>query len=354
MKIKTLHNKRRLLILQLLGWGIILATSLFWSVGSGTRVTDFFGLTLFAVNILTLLTIYIVNYFIFIPRYLFTGNRHRFFIANILLLISLLAVSFTINSSGFLESLRPMYRLRKPDPDLMFLARDLINYILMIGLVTALRLAERLQMSEAALREAENARVKAELDNLRSQINPHFLLNTLNNIYALTAIDTEKAQNTIKELSNLLRYILYDNLNDRVFLTREVEFVKTYIELMSIRLPRKVRLHTQFDLSVDCTTQVAPLIFISLIENAFKHSVSASGEGFIDIRFEDRTDSSEVVLAISNSNHAKADQDKSGHGIGLEQVRRRLELLYPGSYSWEVEQSEEVYSSILILKRIEL
>ncbi len=295
--------------------------------------------------------IYLLNYAVLIPKFLFQKRQRDYFVVNIVLVLVLLWVSYAVSRYDLLAALRPEnVRAPRGGGSLMFLMRDLINYVLMIGLVTALRLSERLHQSEEALREAESARVKAELDNLRSQINPHFLLNTLNNIYALTAIDTDKAQKTIKELSDLLRYILYDNLSDRVLLYKEIEFIKTYIELMSIRLPRKVQLTTEFNLEPTTQTLIAPLIFISLIENAFKHSVSASGEGFIDIRFGEDPQKGEITLSIKNSNHAKLDQDKSGHGIGLEQVRRRLELIYANNYSWDVAQSPEIYSSVLTLK----
>ncbi len=350
MKTVFLNSKYRLFTLQLLGWGVILATSLYGSFSSKSTVFDSFGLTLLSINIVTLLFIYLLNYLIFIPIFLFGNRKYLFFIANAFLLSVILIISYYTNEMGWFDHLIPEGVPRKPRGNFMFLVRDFINYVLMIGLVMAFRLSEQLQKSEEALKEAENARVKAELDNLRSQINPHFLLNTLNNIYALTAIDTDKAQKTIKELSNLLRYILYDNLNERVPLLGEVDFLKTYIELMSIRLPRKVDVSTEFVISPYSTTTIAPLIFISLVENAFKHSVSSNGEGFIVIRFEDRTDSHEVILSIMNSNHAKCIEDKSGHGIGLEQVKKRLELIYPHNHTWEVVESEKMYESILTLK----
>ncbi|MFI3239150.1 MAG: histidine kinase [Bacteroidales bacterium] len=350
MKIKTLSNKKRVITLQLLGWGVILGITLFWSVGSSSEVKDIFGVYMLILNLIPLLLIYLLNYTIFIPKFLFNESRGVFFFANIVLIALLLLASYYANKYGLVDNLRPDNLPPRPERSLIFLARDLISYILMIGLVTALRLSARLERSEEALREAKSARVKAELDNLRSQINPHFLLNTLNNIYALTAIDTEKAQKTIKELSHLLRYILYDNLSEKVLLVKEVEFIKNYIELMSIRLPRKVELTTDFAVSEDCTTEIAPLIFISLIENAFKHSVSSNGDGYIYIRFEDNTAAGEVSLSIQNSNHAKAEEDKSGHGVGLGQVRRRLELLYPNKYEWEINTSDETYSTTLTLK----
>lgn len=345
-----LNSKYKMFTLQLIGWGVIFATSIFWGVSSKNSTLDSLGIILLIINIATLLLIYLVNYHIFIPRYLFRSDNTRFFISNLVLVITLLFFSRLINEN-LIESINTESIRPKPSSSVpMYLIRDSINYVLMIGLVTAFRLAERLEKSEEALKEAESARVKAELTNLKSQINPHFLLNTLNNIYALTAIDTEKAQSTIKELSNLLRYILYDNLNEQVPLIGEVNFLKTYIELMSIRLPRKVVVNTEFTISPESTTMIAPLIFISLIENAFKHSVSASGEGFIEIYFEDKQHSGEIIMTTRNSNYAKRDEDKSGHGIGLEQVKRRLELLYPDRHTWDIETNDDIYISKLTLK----
>ncbi len=338
-----------MVILQLFGWGVILASLIYGSISSKSHIFDSFGLMVLALNICVLLLIYLLNYFLFIPRFLFDGERRYFFISNIILVAILLYIGLTINKADVFALFRPEDMPPRPRNNLTFMLRDLISYVLMIGLVTALRLAERLQRSEEALKEAESARVKAELDNLRSQINPHFLLNTLNNIYALTAIDTDKAQKTIKELSNLLRYILYDNLNERVPLKGEVDFLKTYIELMSIRLPRRVTLTTEFNIADSSRTMIAPLIFISLVENAFKHSVSAEGEGFIEINFYDDIANSQVILTIRNSNNAKAEEDKSGHGIGLEQVHRRLELLYAERYNWEITHDDLTYCSTLTL-----
>ncbi len=343
-------NKRyRIITLQLICWGVILATTIFWGLGLDVESINLFAAANLLINIFAFTIIYIFNDLIFIPKYLFQNNRSNYFFSNFILVAILLFTSYFISSCGLFDSLRPADMPPKHFNGYMHIVREVISNVLMIGLVTAMKLAKRLEKSEKALRDAESARVKAELDNLRSQINPHFLLNTLNNIYALTEIDTQKAQKTIKELSDLLRYILYDNLNERVSLQGEVRFLKTYIELMSIRLPRRVEVKTEFNISDNCQTQIAPLIFISLVENAFKHSVSAEGEGFIDIHFEDDTQSGEVILSITNSNNAKSDCDKSGHGIGLEQVRRRLELTYPNAHSWVVEADDTRYKSTLKL-----
>ena len=124
--------------------------------------------------------------------------------------------------------------------------------------------------AEAARREAVKSRMEAELKSLRNQLNPHFLLNTLNNIYALIAFDTDKAQQAVQELSRLLRYVLYDNQEKYVPLCKEVGFICNYIELMRIRVTEDVDIETHFDIKPDSQTPIAPLIFISLIEKCIQ------------------------------------------------------------------------------------
>ena len=129
-----------------------------------------------------------------------------------------------------------------------------------------------------------------------------------------------------------------------------MDFIRNYIELMRIRLAAHVRVETQFDIPAGSRTQIAPLIFISLIENAFKHGISPTEPSFIRIRFSE--ENGEICCDIINSYHPKTDADKSGSGIGLEQVRKRLELSYPGRYTWQqgVSADKTEYRSILTIK----
>lgn len=221
--------------------------------------------------------------------------------------------------------------------------------IFTVGLSVAIRMSLRWSATELERREAVKSRTEAELKNLRNQLNPHFLLNTLNNIYALTAFNTEKAQQAIQELSKLLRYVLYDNQETFVPLTKEVEFIQNYIELMRIRVSSAVKINTNFQIRPDSQSPVAPLLFISLIENAFKHGISPTEPSYIRIYFSESADS--VCCEIANSYHPKNEADKSGSGIGLEQVRKRLELTYPGRYEWQhsVSEDEKEYKSILVI-----
>ncbi|MFR9651361.1 MAG: sensor histidine kinase [Rikenellaceae bacterium] len=348
---REFNNRYLAITLQIIGWCVMLGITLMWSMSSETRSHGNFRLVMYLVNISFLMILYAINYLYIIPQFLFQKRKWEYFSYNALAIVVLLLIA---NSSAFrslFDSIRPDDIASQSGGGRFYMiARELTNYILMVGLVTAIKVVKRLQQSEDALRLAESAKIEAELANLRSQINPHFLLNTLNNIYSLTAIDVEKSQSAIKELSRLLQYVLYDNRSDRVLLTSEVKFLNSYIELMRLRLGSNTVLDIEFKIDPKSETQIAPLLFISLIENAFKHGIKAGERSFIELKFEDRVQSGEIYLHIRNSNYATTQSDKSGHGVGLEQVRSRLRLLYAGMYEWNIDQSDDVYSSELIIK----
>ena len=189
----------------------------------------------------------------------------------------------------------------------------------------------------------------ASMKNLRNQVNPHFLLNTLNNIYALTAFNQQGAQKAILELSGMLRHILYDNQQDFVRLDDEIKFIHSYVNLMRIRIPKTTKIQIDVDVPKDTELRIAPLIFISLIENAFKHGIGTAENSFIHINIY--ADRKHISCEIENSNFPKNDTDRSGHGIGLEQVGKRLELAYHKKYTWEKgtkDNNKIYYSNIYI------
>jgi len=234
---------------------------------------------------------------------------------------------------GAVQQEHPPHHGMRP-PRWIFFIRDMITLLLSAAVSALLRIASRWRASEAARLEVEREKTEAELDNLKNQLNPHFLLNTLNNIYALIAFNTEKAQEAVLDLSKLLRYVLYDNQTTYVPLYKEATFIHNYIDLMRIRLSDNVMVQQGLHIEKHSTTLIAPMIFISLIENAFKHGVSSSEPSYIHILLEE-DDLGVVTCLICNSNFPKKDNDKSGSGIGLEQVQKRLDLLYPGRYEWE-------------------
>ena len=211
--------------------------------------------------------------------------------------------------------------------------RDCFTLSLVIIAAYAVLASRRMERMKREQQEAEAARQEAELRGLRNQVSPHFLLNTLNNIYSLTLLDNTKAGEAVMELSRLLRHTLYESQGDRVSLASEARFIRSYVELMRLRLARNVEVSAHLDIDEQSQTQVAPLLFISLLENAFKHGVAPTHACHIQISLEE--DERHVHLHIANSLHPKTQEDRSGHGIGLNLVKKRLQHYYPNHYAWQ-------------------
>ena len=189
------------------------------------------------------------------------------------------------------------------------------------------------------LKDEQAKHTEAELAWLKNQINPHFLFNTLNNISSLTQIDPDAAQDAIAQLSDLLRYAMYETNKKTVPISGEVEFMRNYISLMKLRCNEKTEVKTTFEVQQD--VEIAPLLFISLIENAFKHGVSSNRSSVIDIHLKQQNNS--IVFTCDNTNYPKDDADRSGSGIGLENTRRRLDLMYAGRYTWQKWLENDIY-----------
>lgn len=291
--------------------------------------------------------VFYLNYVVLAPK-LFVRGKHRYdLLINILLLTTLGTILHF-----WMVYVNSIYVPNSNIPDdaigtISYIARNSLNLAIFAGGATALALARRWVTTDRKLKEVEAERATAELRNLRSQINPHFLLNTLNNIYALTAFDTPKAQQAIQELSKMLRHILYDYQQPKVALSDEVEFLQNYVNLMRIRLSDSVDVKFQTFIA-NPQLEVAPMVFISLVENAFKHGVSPSEPSFIYIQIESADN--QIVCDIQNSNHPKTASDHSGHGIGLQQVQRRLDLSYPDHYQWEHGPTDDgIYRSRIVI-----
>ena len=331
---------------HVIGWGLVFLLPLFLNNrGDGNFDLGFY--LKFNIVPATLCALFYLNYLIFVPRYLFKGKTTVYFAVDIIaiaVLLILLRLSFDFWIVSDVAPPPDFDRPERPKPFMLILLRDVFSMILVSGLAAALKMGGRIN-------EMENARKESEMTNLKSQINPHFLLNTLNNIYALIAFDSEKAQMAVHELSRLLRYALYDIRQNFVSLYKEVDFIRNYISLMELRLPANVQVDTDIDVSPASNTPMAPLLFISLIENAFKHGISPSGESFIRIRlFETEK---EIHCEIVNSSYPKNAEDKSGSGIGLAQVQKRLDIMYEGKYLWDKgnDPDNKEYHSYLILKK---
>lgn len=235
---------------------------------------------------------------------------------------------------------------RKP----LFFVRDFLTLLLIGMLSVAVKLSWRWREAEMARKKAELARTEAELINLKNQTNPHFLLNTLNNIYALIGIDTDKAQKSLLQLSVLLRYVLYEDHAQPVPLTKEVDFIDTYVELMRLRFNEKVEIRKSLQVKEPEKICIASLIFISLVENAFKHGISSCEKCFISFSLTGNPE--RLVFTCENSNHPKTKSDKAPRGIGLQLIEGRLRHYYPDSYTWQYGPREDgkTYRSVITIR----
>ena len=193
---------------------------------------------------------------------------------------------------------------------------------------------------------------QSELKLLQSQLSPHFLFNTLNNIYGISLSRHEKVPPLLLKLSDLLRYSVYDAREQFVPLVNELEYMHNYIDFEKIRIGEKLQLVTELDYHIDPKIKIAPLLLIVFIENAFKHAKNTTEqEVLIDIRL--KIWGKKILFAVKNSNNGVRDERSilgNNSGFGLDNVTKRLELLYPGEHDLQIIEEDGFYSVMLQLK----
>lgn len=285
-------------------------------------------------------TVFYANYYWIINRTF--GKRHFFLrlaLYNVVLTAVAVAACFLIMKlGGDVHRHRPPHHTMHADLALARMAsrliRDLVMIVLTIALSVALKLTDKWQNIESRSRELEAANRQAELRSLKNQLNPHFLFNTLNSIYALIDISPAKARDAVHELSKLLRYVLYEN-RSAVSLDSELRFIDNYIRLMKLRLNPAMEVNVNLDAGGCGESPVAPLIFIAPVENAFKHGNTglAGKENAIDIDItathRPATSSTVITCRVSNAiTPPTAPTSADDAGIGTANLARRLELIY--------------------------
>ncbi len=294
----------------------------------------------------TMIAVFYVNYFLIIDRTLVVNRKRWHFIWwNLLLIFIASAVMFTLNSYGIGHSghlhkgppnLPPMTTSQAIITKLSFIFRDSLMLLLAVSLAVVLRLSHIWRDMEQKQQELLAINRESELENLRTQLNPHFLFNSLNNIYALIEIAPAEAQQSVHKLSNLLRYVVYEN-PERVKLAQEVEFVNDYIDLMRLRMANRP-INLKVDISAPPSTSVPPLLFVSLLENAFKHGNTPDSSKPISINIFANAERVEFTTENPGDHHTKLD---SKHGVGLANLQRRIVLIYGKNASLQTKLSDD-------------
>lgn len=212
--------------------------------------------------------------------------------------------------------------------------------LLLMGMNLGVKLYFMSQRDRERQKIIDQRNLEQQMEYLKYQVNPHFFMNTLNNIHALVDIDPERAKTTIVELSKMMRHILYEGSKKLIPLTREVEFLNLYVQLMRLRYTRKVHINVDVPPQLP-ELKLPPLMLIIFVENAFKHGISYREESFIDIKL--RVENKRLLFSCCNSKPTQVQRTNEKGGMGLQNVRQRLELLYDDNYTLDINDGEKTY-----------
>ena len=284
------------------------------------------------------LIIFLIHNAIIAPRYMLRRKYGKYLASNLALIISVFWL-VQIYEDHLTDHL-----LKQNDPEALDAYRkasfsnlemywNVVLGFFMTGANTGIKLIYQSMRDEQQMEALKRQNLQAEMDYLKYQINPHFFMNTLNNIHSLIDIDAAYAQDAVIELSKMMRYVLYESGHEAITLEKDIQFMENYIKLMRIRYTEDVDIRFDYpDLPHDVT--IPPLLLIVFVENAFKHGISYSRPSFIHIRV--RYIDGKVYYSIINSRHTAEPSGKDA-GIGLENVRRRLQLIFANRHTLAID-----------------
>jgi len=283
--------------------------------------------------------LFYLNAYVLVPFTLYKGGVMRYILvtaAGVVLAGVLIRYLFPPHHNHFHHRL----------PDMFF--KIVFPGFFVCAISTTYRILGDRMRSEQKINELENEQLKTELSFLRSQVSPHFMFNVLNNIVSLARKKSDLVEPTVITLSNLMRYMLYESDEEKVSLDKEVEYLKSYIDLQKMRfgedLPVSFEVNTTSSLN-----SIEPMLLIPFVENAFKHGIVSGERGWIKIEL--KTWEKELLFTVYNKFHpGSSDEKDKNQGIGLNNVKRRLNLLYGDQHTLEISQNEDTFAVILKLK----
>ena len=282
------------------------------------------------------------NYLYLIPRFL-DQKKYRYYTIALVAVI----IVFALGKYGIALFFKDILLQHKDSKNTTFLAyftSSCLTNIFFLFLSTALKFGTDWFLNARIQRDLETQRLSAELAFLKSQINPHFLFNSLNSIYSLAYQKSDTAPEAILKLSEIMRYMLYESNDGKVDLSKELQYLQNYIDLQKIRFGNKAFIDYRITGEVG-NQKIVPLLLIAFIENAFKHGVA--NDPLMPIRLIINLNGTNLYFYIENKKHHN-NRDIEG-GVGLSNVQRRLDLLYPGKYKLEIQDKPDTYTAELTL-----
>ncbi|MFI5162195.1 MAG: sensor histidine kinase [Sphingobacteriales bacterium] len=285
--------------------------------------------------------LFYLNYLYLIPKFL-DKKKYRYYTLALVIFI----IVFALGKYGIalIFKLDVLVHDGKQTPFLTYFIGSSLTNIFFLFLSTALKFGVDWFLNERVQRDLENQRLSAELAFLKSQINPHFLFNSLNSIYSLAYQKSDTTPEAILKLSEIMRYMLYESNDNKVELEKELQYLQNYIDLQKIRFGSKAFVELKIDGEVG-NQKIVPLLLIAFIENAFKHGVA--NDPNTPIRLLINLDGTHLHFYTENKKHTN-NRDMEG-GIGLQNVKRRLDLLYPGKYKLDIKDTPDIYTCELSL-----
>jgi two-component system sensor histidine kinase AlgZ len=337
---QTFIQRNRVLLLHISFWCVYLSFFVYQITSYRKREIDITEVIQHAtMNGAFNMIVAYMNYFIFLPRFLEKKKIGQYLLEFSIPFIILMFFRVHLQRyviDGYTHQVHFFYTTT-------FIVQAAATSLFIVIFVAMLRFAKEWFEFEAKKKEVENERLQAELNFLKAQINPHFLFNTLNNLYYLAYSQSSNTTEVIAKLSQMMRYMIYDTNHPKVLLSKEIEYMQNYISLERLRLSNQIPI----DFIVQGNVQdirITPLIFITFLENAFKHGVSGNNtEAWVkaSIVIHDHT----CTYKVENSKHSTVKTDATGKsGIGLQNVQRRLALSYPDRHTLAIQETPERYS----------
>lgn len=352
-------NGRIRIVLHTIAWIIVIIIPLYlnnaFGGGNNQRLYQTYLHTFSAA------IVFYVGYLWIVPQFYLRDRKLLYFLILIGVILSTYFLTAFVNETilfdpvlekKLTEAMQKVFEADKnfhPPMKIFGFYYHILASILISGFAIGLGVIDRLKQNEKKQKELEKEKLNSELAFLKNQISPHFFFNTLNNIYSLIEIDGSTAQESVLKLSKLMRYLLYESEYGETLISHEISFMNNYIDLMKLRLNSRVSLTIDFPAEFH-DFQIPPLLFIPFIENAFKHGISNREQSHITIRM--KIDPEQISFISENSIGGGRKSDDLQHsGIGLENVRKRLGLLFPGKHDLKIEQKGKIFRAELFIQK---
>ena len=295
-----------------------------------------------------LATTYFTLYYV-IPKFLFHKDYKSVIVSAVYMVLGSAYYEIMINIYLFIipTTLWPFSDIQPINTSTLDIYLRLIGIFIVVFFTAFIKLLKHWYTSQNMNQQLAQQKLEAELNFLKSQVHPHFLFNTLNNLYALTLKKSEKSPEVVLKLSEILDYMLYECNTEKILLKKEIKLIENYIALEQLRHGKRLRVDFEINGNIS-DNKIAPLILFPFVENSIKHGVSKkTGESWIKIDLNTERGNLSFVIANSKPVKTSANHSERGEGIGLKNVKQRLKILYGDNYSMEIRDEENVFTVLL-------